>query len=135
MLKIEESLRLDTFHRDCPIVLGNGEPFHFRPPRFVSFPVVSEDGRIETGMDLNYGEEWTERYYRALEDEAAGKDMLENIFWFADTMLMRNYRPEIRRHYRILLYFNSKEPDSARKFMQIWDLARGYDPKGLSSDG
>jgi hypothetical protein len=56
--KIEKSLRLDTFQADCPIILGNGEAFHFRPPRFLCYPTVNQDGRILMAMGgLNYGPE------------------------------------------------------------------------------
>jgi hypothetical protein len=134
--KIEKSLRLDTFQADCPIILGNGEAFHFRPPRFLCYPTVNQDGRILMAMGgLNYGPEWVEHTEVALEDEDNDKLTFDKICWFADRMLIRNYKEEVRKYYNILLPLHAREPETTRKFYQIWDMVRGFDPKGLTSDG
>jgi hypothetical protein len=136
MFKIEKSLRLPTFNEDVPITLGNGEEFHFRPPRIVQYPRF-EGGRIVLCLEVNYGQAFVDRHEAALADDAARDNnaMLEHMFWFADMMLLRNYSEQIRHYYSLLLGVNAYEPDAVRRLMQIWDLARGYDPKGLSSDG
>lgn len=124
------------FHEDVPIVLGNGEPFHFRPPRIVQYPMF-DGGQVILTATVNYGREFVERHEQALIDEVERNSdkMLEHMFYFADMMLMRNYREEVRGYYSLLLGINPNEKDTIRRLMQIWDLARGYDPKGLASDG
>jgi hypothetical protein len=135
VFKIEESLRLPTFQCDVPIVLGNGEAFHFRPPRFVTYPEFDQDGKIIKCTGLNYGPDWEAHFEAATQKEERKEDIYEDVVWFADTMLRRNYKEEIRKYYKSLIYINNTERDSIRRMFQIWDVARGFDPKGLSSDG
>lgn len=135
MFKIERSLRLPKFHEDVPIVLGNGEAFHFRPPRFVHYPRFDDDGNAVTCLGLNYGPEWEEQFGKSVEADLAKQDIFPYICWFADRMLRRNYKEEIRRYYSVLIFHTKDEPDSLRRLMQIYDLARGVDPKEITSDG
>jgi hypothetical protein len=134
MIKIEKSLRLPGFQEDTPIVLGNGETFHIRPPRFVYYPKWGAGNEIETCVALNYGQEWEDRISDTFAEEYKDEELFERISWFADRMLTRNYREEIRAYYRYLLYVHPNEPDSKKRMYMLWDIARGFDPKGLSSD-
>ena len=134
MIKVEKALRLPTFSEAVPIVLGNGEAFHFRPPTFGVYPEVSGRSVIHR-IKINYGVEWETRFNEAIEREIASKNIITDVWWFADIMLLENYKPEIRTYYRKLLYFNHRQPDTVRRHLQIWDVVKGNDPKGLSSDG
>jgi hypothetical protein len=135
MIKIEKSLRLPSFQEDVPIVLGNGETFHIRPPRFVHYPEFGPGGAIGIGIGLNYGPEWADRISLAWHEDVKDDELFERIAWFADRMLIRNYKEEIRHYYPMILGLHPAEPDSRRRLMMLWDIARGYDPKGITSDG
>lgn len=135
LLKIEKSLRLDTFYEDVPIVLGNGEAFHFHPARFVYYPTVDEEGQVQIALRLNYGPEWEKKFEAVSGADAEQKDIFASICWFADRMLTSNYREEIRKYYDSLLYVNKHDSASIKRMWSIWDLARGWDPKEPISDG
>jgi hypothetical protein len=134
MIKIEKSLRLPHFHEDVPIVLGNGETFHIRPPRFGFCPRVMADGAIETAFCLNYGPEWEARVAETLEKEFKDDELFTRVIWFVDRMLLRNYKEEIRAYYPYLLFLSPDEPDGKERIYALWDIARGFNPKGISSD-
>ena len=135
MIKIEKSLRLPNFQADTPVVLGNGETWHIRPPRFGFYPKFGGDGLIQTEIGLNYGPDWEQRLSETFEKELKDDELFESIAWFADQMLIRNYKEEIRSYYRFLLFVSKDEPDSQKRMYMLWDIARGYDPKGITSDG
>lgn len=137
-LMIERSMRLPWFAADVPIVLGNGEAFHFRPPRFVRWPEFGADGTMDHRTGFSYGPDWVDRWElcsAAVDSGDGGRDITEDVMWFADQMLMRNYKEELRRHYKSILSFTIREPDCVLRYRLIWDLVLGNDPKGLTSDG
>lgn len=135
MIEIEKSLRLPTFQPGIPIVLGNGEAWQFVPPTLGYYPVIQDDGRVLRRLTINYGPAWEARFEQALQAEIENQDILNHVWWFADYMLRQNYKEEITRYYNILLVFTSKDNEYVRRFLQIWDVVRGNDPKGHTSDG
>lgn len=135
MLNIEKSLRLSHFQADQPIVLGNGETFQFRLPRRVIYPEISPDGQIQMARGWNVGDDWDDRIHEAELILKEDKIPVGLVVQFADRMLLRNYREEIRVYYRSLLAFHPDEPDSITRYLEILRLAGGIDPKGPMPDG
>jgi hypothetical protein len=129
LLKVEKSLRLDTFYEDVPIVLGNGEAFHCHPPRMVYFPTFDADGVMMLGQRLNYGPAWEDKFEQASHKDTPAERFVSLIFWFADRMLLGNYDQKIRAYYPDLLYVNESDRVSTRILMTLWGLVQGVNPR------
>lgn len=138
MSNIEESLRAETFAPGIPLELLNGETFQFERPVFRGiYPAFGEGGKIEQRPSIHFGADW-ENCINSVEDTAKTKEgnIWPYVAWLADRMLThRNYRPEIRDHYRDILYFSVSDERTKSIWYEIYNIALGIDPKGRSSAG
>lgn len=131
---VEESLRSPEWRPGSTLVLANGETFHFRTPTLRLWREPGPDGVWRRGVSTNFGPEFDAILNDCEELAYINKDIFEHIYYFADRMLVPNYRPEIRFHYRDILYF-SDETAVKNMWWAIYDMARGLVPKGHTSTG
>jgi hypothetical protein len=133
---LEVSLRAATWKAGFPVRLCNGEVFHFEPPSILGFyPTFDGTGNVGRKLTIHLGREFEECLESAEEAARQGGDVWPYVAWMADRMLTHaNYRPEIRDHYREILYFDPKG-ENKKIWFDVYDIARGVDPKGRTSDG
>jgi hypothetical protein len=132
--RIEEGLRRPDWRPGAPLTLLNGEVFHFRPPTIRIWRGPDESGAWRQFVGTDFGEEFDDAINECESLTQQRQDIFEYIFYFADAMLTRNYREEIRNHYKHILYFTSEE-HVKKVWWAIFDLARGIDPKERISGG
>jgi hypothetical protein len=132
--KLEESLRRPDWQPGAPLVLLNGETFHFRPPVVRLWRKYGPDGSFAYDNRTDLGLEYDVKLRDAETLHAEKKNIFGHIYDFADTMLTRNYREEIRDHYEEILYYSHDEKVK-NLWWKIYDLGRGMDPKGVISIG
>lgn len=134
--EIEQSLRSDAWAPGVAMVLSNGEAFQFERPEFVGFyPVFDQKGNISRKLTIHFGREFEDCLDSADEAARQSGDIWPYVAWMADKMLTnRNYKPDIRHHYREILSF-SREDKSMKLWFAIYDIARGIDPKERTSNG
>jgi hypothetical protein len=132
--RIEESLRRPEWRPGAPITLLNGEVFQFRMPIIRVWRGPDESGTWRQFSGTDFGEEYDNTLNECESLAFERKDIFEHIFYFADRMLVMNYKDEIRNHYKHILYFTPEEPVK-KVWWSIYDLARGVDPKGRISTG
>jgi hypothetical protein len=132
--KIEESMRRPDWQPGIPLTLLNGEEFHFRPPVVRIWRQYEPGGSFLYENRTDLGTEYDVRLNDAESLQVQGKNIFDHIYHFADSMLMRNYREELRQHYGEILYFTNEQP-VVDMWWKIYDLARGMVPKGDTSIG
>ena len=122
----ESDCRRPTFEAGVPIVLADGQVWHFPRPGFELFPVVGPDGRVaEIGRAATFGAEFEDLLESFYQDNV---DRLRVMFDLAVDLLGRNYALSAA-DYRRLLRFRRGDPGREAMWRQILDVAEGIGPK------
>jgi hypothetical protein len=134
--EIEQSLRSEDFRPGVPIRLFDGAEWHFVGPKMLMFPQWT-DGDLVFRNGTDYGPEWDRKFLDTAAAFEAGDfaGAFGRILWFADAMLVRNYRPEVRDHYDRILRFDINDKKHISVFLTIWTAAGPPDPKDAFSGG
>lgn len=128
----ESECRRPTFTPGVPIVLADGQAWHFPRPSFELFPEVGPDGRVSgIGRASTFGPEYEDLLEAFYRDDS---DRLRGMFALAVDLLGRNY-DLAPADFRCLLRFRRGDPDREATWRQILDVAEGNGPKAWPVGG
>ncbi len=124
----ERTRRRPDFGAGEPIVLADGQAWHFPRPVVSLFPIVGPDGRLaDLGGRATFGRDYDD-LLRQLHTAPGPVDQLRALFALAIDLLTRNYEltgPELSR----LLEYRDGDPENASTWSRIAEVATGNNPK------
>jgi hypothetical protein len=124
----EADRRLPTFREGVPILLADGQSWHFPRPTIELFPTFDADGQVaDFDGRPSFGPDYDDKlesFYAA----EKGPSELKALMVLAVDLLGRNYRLGPIDFARLIRY--RKEDEANRKMWQaIADTAQGNGPK------
>jgi hypothetical protein len=125
---VESERRLATFREGVPIVLADGQTWHFPRPTIELFPTFDEEGRVaDFDGRPSFGPDYDDKLDAFVQAEKGAAE-LKALMVLAVDLLGRNYRLCPGDFVRLLRYRKGDEANRAM-WQAIADTAQGNGPK------
>jgi hypothetical protein len=130
----EAAKRCSTFVEGVPVVLADGQAWHFPKPTIDLFPAIGPDGKVtDLAGKPSFGPEYDD-LMDAFHQAATPADQLKALFALAVDLLGRNYDFSPTDYERLLRY-RAGDPACESTWQKVVDVALGIAPKASPVGG